>query len=174
MNRQEVNVANGDNSFKNFGFKEKKEVRRLDQGSWRVKDILPALPGWRNIWKLKGDGKGWDGPKNKQEGQPWEGERVGGVSDHVDARGTHGLRRVTLRRGLGSGVGCRTPPPSHNRWCLFQGQPRTQLLGAQKTGGKVGRETACILWAHSPKVPCFQQLLVYTFIRWRSRVMKRP
>ena len=49
MNRQDVNAANGDNSFKNFGFKEEKKVRRLDQGSWRVKDILPALPGWRNI-----------------------------------------------------------------------------------------------------------------------------
>lgn len=48
MNRQEETAANGDNSFKNFGFKEEKKVRGLDQGSWRAKDILPSLPRWRD------------------------------------------------------------------------------------------------------------------------------
>ena len=70
MNKQEVNAANGDSSFKNFGFKGEKKGRRLDQGSWRVKDIVPSLPRLERHLKTEGGWERMDGPQNKQEGQP--------------------------------------------------------------------------------------------------------
>ena len=115
VNKQEVNAANGDSSFKNFGFKGEKKVRRLDQGSWRVEDFLPSLPRLERHLKTEWDWEsmGW-APKQARRStlrrrEGWGSEGPCGCS------GGSWSEESDIEDSVGSAVGRRTPPPSHNR-----------------------------------------------------------
>lgn len=88
-----MNAANRDSSFKNLGIEGRQKVRRIDQGSWRIKGNLPSPT------PQAGKGKGQGGRKMGKEGMdPKQArltlrrrEELEGVSNDVDALGTHGL-----------------------------------------------------------------------------------